>query len=82
MTLSALSSKSLSADTDKRVKRDSMACLPDCVSMVYRSEIERDFRVLRLVFPLIRIPCDLRLRFRMEKIENTSIVGSLEILPD
>ena len=78
MTLSALSSKSLRADTDKRVKRDSIACLP----VVCRSEKEIDLRALRLVFPLIRIPCDLRLRFRVEKIENISIVGSLEILPD
>ena len=73
---------SLKADTGNDESRESIVCLPDIKSKLCKSESEVLSLDFRLILPFLRIPCDLDLRIREEKMENISILGSLEILPD
>ena len=69
----------------RELRKESIACRP--YSLNFDDKLLRevpDFRaahLLRLSFPFRLLPCDLRLRFRISKRENTSKSGILEMFP-
>ena len=78
-------SKIRNTEIGKELKKESIECRPWSSNTLDKSlsEVFDLFtaRFFRLPLPFFLIPCDLDLRFRISKRENTSKSGILEMLP-